>query len=344
MRRNYVPEQLTEFARVPMLRTSERSAWRKCPQAWWWGYRQGLVPKGMPAYNFWFGIGWHEALAIYYGKGRRRFPKKARAHLVRYFKDEYAAMKTIDMDGDAKFENALDLVLDMWDNYIRTYGADDHMDIIATERSCTVAVYDEDGNHIADYVFTMDGVYRDRADHNKIKILEHKTATVIQLSHLSLDDQAGSYLTFMTILLRAEGVLKEHESIQEITYNFARKEMYKEDDRPVNAEGLRLNKNGTVSANQRPQAPLLVRHDVARSAESRNRLIERVVIEVELMNQMRANPELVYKNPQGGPMGCVTCPFFEMCKLHEEGGDWVDLRDWKYNRQDPYKDHRKAAL
>lgn len=328
---------------VPMLRTSERSAWRKCPQAWWWGYRMGLVPKGLPNFNFWFGIGWHEALAIHYGLGRRRNPVRARKALIRYFKTEYAMMRTVGDDGLVKFEEALDLALDMWDNYILTYGDDDRMDIIAVERSLVVPVYDYDGNHVVNYALTVDGAYRDRADHNKYKILEHKTASVIQTAHLSLDDQAGSYLTFMTELLRAEGLLKPKEKIQEITYNFARKEKTKHDDRPVNADGERLNKNGTVSANQKPQADIFRREDIPRSDESRRRVVDRVLIEVEQMNEMRADPSRVYKNPQGGPMGCTTCPFFDMCKLHEEGGDWEDLRDWKYNKLDPYADHRKAA-
>jgi hypothetical protein len=51
----------------------------------------------------------------------------------------------------------------------------------------------------------------------------------------------------------------------------------------------------------------------------------------------------VFKNPHGGPFGCTSCPFFEMCQLHEEGGDWLDLREWKYYAEDPYANYRKAA-
>lgn len=330
-------------AKVPVIRTSERSAWRKCPQAWWWGYREGLVPKGLPAIQFWFGTGWHEALAVYYGPGKRRYPKKARAALEAYFDAELETIKTIDDDGAQKYVDAKELALAMWDNYIATYGPDDHMYIIAVERSEQVEVCDADGNLIAIYAFTMDGVYRDENDHNKIKLLEHKTATIIQLAWLALDDQAGSYLAFMTEVLRAEGVLKPDESIQDVTYNIARKEFVKPDDRPRNAEGLALNKDGSVSKNQNAQAPLLVRQDVARSEESRNRLIERVAIEVEQMNEMRADPTRVYKSPQGGPFGCQSCPFFQMCQLHENGGDWEDLRDWQFVVKDPYADHRKAS-
>jgi len=329
--------------KVPTLRTSERTAWRKCPQAWWWGYREGLVPKGLPALPLWFGTGWHLALATYYGKGKRRYPKRARQVLIDYFDSELEQIKTIDGEGAIKYVEAKALALNMWDNYIATYGADDHMYIIAVERSEQVEIFDADGNFIAVYAFTMDGVYRDERDHNKIKLLEHKTATIIQLAWLALDDQAGSYLAFMTEVLRHEGVLGPDEFIQDVTYNIARKEVVKKDDRPRNADGLALNKDGSISKNQNVQAPLLVRQDIPRSAESRNRLIERVAIEVEQMNEMRADPTRVYKNPQGGPFGCQTCPFFQMCQLHEEGGDWEDLRDWQFVVRDPYADHRKAA-
>lgn len=330
--------------KIPTLRTSERTAWRKCPAAWWWGYREGLVPKGLPALPLWFGTGWHLALATYYGKGKRRYPKKARQVLIDYFDSELEQIKTIDGEGAIKYVEAQALALNMWDNYIATYGADDHMYIIAVERSEQVEIFDAAGNLIAIYAFTMDGVYRDERDHNKIKLLEHKTATIIQLAWLALDDQAGSYLAFMTEVLRHEGVLGPDESIQDVTYNIARKEVVKKDDRPRNADGLALNKDGSISKNQNVQAPLLVRQDIPRSAESRNRLIERVAIEVEQMNEMRDDPTRVYKNPQGGPFGCQTCPFFQMCQLHEEGGDWEDLRDWQFKVEDPYADHRSRKV
>jgi hypothetical protein len=331
--------------KIPIIRTSERTTWRTCPQKWWWGYREGLVGKGLPNYNLWFGTGWHEAMAVYYGQGFKRYPKKARQVLEDYFKDSMATIATYgDDEQTRKFVDALPLALSMWDHYIETYGRDEAWEIIATERSCQVEVYDYEGNPIAIYAFTMDGVLRDHSDHMKIKILEHKTAAMIQTGHLPLDDQAGSYLAFMTIILRDEGLLGPDESIQDIIYNYARKEIYKPDERPVNADGLRLNKDGTVSKNQKAnQAPILLRVEIPRSAESRNRLIDRVILEAEEMQRMREDPSLVYKNPHAGPFGCTTCPFFQMCQLHEEGGDWETLRDWQFEAKDPYADHRKAS-
>ncbi|MBK8246337.1 MAG: hypothetical protein IPK85_02855, partial [Gemmatimonadetes bacterium] len=240
------------------------------------GLPGGAVPKARPR-SAWFSTGGTLA-ATYYGKGKRRYPKKARQVLTDYFDSELEQIKTIDGEGAIKYVEAKTLALNMWDNYIATYGADDHMYIIAVERSGR-SRYSTPQATQERSVRSMDGVYRDERDHNKIKLLEHKTATIIQLAWLALDDQAGSYLAFMTEVLRFEGTLGPDESIQDVTYNIARKEVVKKDDRPRNADGLALNKDGSISKNQNVQAPLLVRQDIPRSAESRNRLIERVAIE-----------------------------------------------------------------
>lgn len=324
-----------------MLRTSERGTWRTCPQKWWWGYRLGLVPKGPPHFNFWFGIGVHEALAEWYQPGLKRGLHPAKSW-QQYAKDEYVMMKSF--EGDTKeYHDAYDLGTAMLEHYVDTYGKDRNWFVLATEQTRKVAVYDADGVHVGWYLYTMDGVYRDRDDHNKIKIMEHKTASIINLGHLSLDDQAGSYLTFETENLREEGVLGPDEQIDEVTYNFLRKAVKKVDERARNEYGQALNKDGTVSKQQGVQAPILVRHDVPRSAEYRARCVDRIVIEFELMQQMRDRPELIYKSPQAGPFGCGSCPFHEMCELHEEGADWEDYKEWKFVPKDPYGPYRKAS-
>jgi hypothetical protein len=322
---------------VPEVRTSERTTFRKCRQAWWWGYREGLVRKGPPAPALWFGIGIHEVLAAYYQKGRKRASKTAVLNAwKRYCETEYVPMRTYEKDEAVEYTEALELGLDMLENYLRVYGRDEHMYILATEQTRRIPVYDRDGKLVCYYLYTMDGIYKDLDDHRKIKILEHKTAAAITLTHLTLDDQAGSYLAFESLMLG--------EDIQDITYNFLRKAKFKMDDRPTNAKGERLNKDGSVSARQSTQSDTLVRKDIPRSREARNQIVDRLIVEVNEMNACRRDPEShIYKNPQAGPMGCSTCPFREMCELHEEGADWEDYRDWNFKRQDPYGPYRKAA-
>jgi len=325
---------------LPTLRTSERTTWRQCPQKWWWGYRMGLVPKGPVGFNFWFGIGIHEALADWYQLGFKRGPHPAKS----WAKYADAEIPIIVRDYDAttdttKYVEARDLGVAMMEHYVDTYGKDPHKKYVATEQTRKMVIYDHDGSPLAIYFYTMDGVYIDVEDYNRVKIDEHKTASMIKFGHLALDDQAGSYLTFESLNRLAAG----QSPIEEITYNFMRKEVYKVDSRPVNEDGKRLNKDGSVSKQQGVQAPVLARYEVARSAEARRQQHDRIVLEVKEMNRMKANPELVYKNPQQGPFGCESCPFKTMCELHEEGGDWQDLRDWTFKTQDPYGPYRKAA-
>jgi len=52
--------------RVPILRTSERRSFKRCPQQWAWAWRQGLRPNGFTANALWFGSGIHLALAERY--------------------------------------------------------------------------------------------------------------------------------------------------------------------------------------------------------------------------------------------------------------------------------------
>jgi len=329
--------------RIPEIRTSERTTWRQCPQKWWWGYRQGLVPKGALAKHFWFGSLIHEVLAARYQEGRKRLSDaKCLALWDKLCANEYETMRTNEWD-DREYIDAQALGREMLTNYFAEYGADDHMDIIATEQVRKVPVYDYDGNLICYYLYTMDGIYRDLDDHNLLKLLEHKTALMVNLGHLPLDDQAGSYLAFETLLQRDLGTIGPDEAIVEITYNILRKAVKREDDRPTDAQGRYLNKDGTVSKRQNDQAPLFVRHPVARSEAAREQIIDRIVTEAIQMREMRADPSRVYKNPSAGPFGCTSCPFFQMCQLHEEGGDWEDLRDWTFRQQDPYGPYRKVA-
>src|SRR5438874_2584125 len=57
---------------LPLLRTSERGSFRRCPQRWWWGTVEGLSPRES-AIPLWFGTGWHLIMAHHYcGPGKKR--------------------------------------------------------------------------------------------------------------------------------------------------------------------------------------------------------------------------------------------------------------------------------
>lgn len=51
---------------LPLLRTSERTTFMRCPQAWYWGHVEGLTPIVEKKVAADFGTGIHLALAEWY--------------------------------------------------------------------------------------------------------------------------------------------------------------------------------------------------------------------------------------------------------------------------------------
>lgn len=325
---------------LPVVRTSERTSHKRCPQQWWWAYRMGFQTRGETPDALWFGIGVHLALAQWYGKGKRRGVHPADAFDLwadgeeRWIRAAYADRNKEWYD-EPKFEEARELGVAMLEGYVERYGKDLRWNVLAIEHPFSVKVT-RAGKPIAIFKSTWDGVYRDEDD-GEIYLLEHKTATQISLAYLELDDQAGAYWAVATAICQQKGWLKPGEKIAGITYNFLRKSM--PDDRPRNAEGAFLNKDGTVSKKQPPDK--YVRHLVERAPQELKSQMERLADQVTIMNGMRDGSIPVIKNTT---RECTWCPFFEMCKLHERGGQaWLEFAKSEFRVQNPYEDMRKSA-
>jgi hypothetical protein len=325
----------------PLLRTTERKTFRRCPQQWWWAYEEWLKPRRRPAGALWFGIGVHEVLAEWYQPGfaRGRLPWESwqdwvnaelaviRAGLSDSERDEWSA---------EPYEEARVLGDAMLRNYIGTYHDDPDMEILAIEQPFEINIADEHDNVIAIFMGRLDGVFRDMRD-GLIYLDENKTAAAIKTGHLPLDDQAGGYFSVANLVLRAEGVIGKREVIEGISYNFLRKA--KPDGRPRNEGGAYLNKDGSVSAKQ--PAPYFHREPVDRSAHEVRSQLQRIAAEVAIMNKMRDGELEITKSVTDM---CPSCPFWRMCLLHERGGHaWEEYRDMEYAIQDPYSDHRKSS-
>lgn len=326
--------------KLPVITTSERTTFRRCPQKWWWRYRMGLVPRGETVDALWFGIGIHEALAQWYRKGRKRgilpavFFAKWCGEEEREIRASYSDRETEWYD-EPKFEDSRDLGVAMLEAYIARYGHDEDWDVIATERQFRVLVTWH-GESIAEFWSTWDGVYRDLRD-GRVKLMEHKTAAAVQTAYLELDDQGGSYWAVAGPVLRQEGTLKPGEQIKEISYNFLRKA--RPDPRPQDETGAYLNMDGTISKRQPPEA--FVRHPVERFPAEHQAQMERLAKEVAVMNAMRSGQLPVTKSTT---RDCTFCEFFLMCQLHEKGGDsWMSLMQADFVQQDPYGRYTKSA-
>lgn len=321
---------------LPVLTTSQRSCFRRCPQRGVWTYFDGLSEDGETPDALWFGIGVHEALAKWYRKGYKRGPHPADT-FEQWANGEFREIRASREEWyDApKYEDAVELGVDMLDGYVEKYGTDPDWFVIAIEQPFRIKVVSH-GKPIALFMSTWDGVFRDRRD-GLLYLMEHKTAAQISLPYLELDDQGGAYWAVAGAWLRAQGILKPGENIAGIRYNFLRKAM--RDDRPQDTNGLALNKDGSVSKRQPP--PRYVRHDVERSPGEQKSQMERLAKEVAIINGLRDGSIPVTKNTT---KDCPWCPFFDACILHDRGGTaYKELLRSGFTVVDPYSRYTKSA-
>ena len=315
---------------LPVVTTSERSAFRRCPQKWFWAFRMGLRPRYEEAGALWFGIGVHEALANWYGKGSRRSRIKPADYFSDWAAEEVAFVRTVQDEVDEpKYEDARELGYNMLEGYLKEYGRDPDWKVIAVESPFAVRIQ-RDGHDIAIFKSTWDLVYMDLTT-GEIYLGEHKTASQIQTAYLALDDQGGIYWAVARHVLRARGTLGPDKDIAGIQYNFLRKA--KGDERPRDEGGAYLNQDGSVS--KRQPVPRYVRPEpVERHPEEQLIQFERLSDEVAAMNAIRDGTLKPWKNTT---KDCPWCPFFTMCQLHERGGEtWKEVAEANFVVQDPY--------
>lgn len=302
-----------------------------------------MKPKGRASDALWFGELVHIALANWYsGPGLKRGPHPAETFTT-LATDELRMMKTDDATEEevAKYVDMRTMGTVLLETYVQHYGIDPRWSVIAPEQTFSFKIpfpewWGEASRAIlCDYVGTADLVYRD-LDAGTLWLGEHKTAKAVQTKHLPLDEQAGSYWAVMTTSLRKAGLITAKESLRGIMYNFIRKGV--PDPRPVDAQGYCLNKDGSRSKVQ--PKPLLVRHPVVRIRHEQRSQLNRIQKDAAIMEMVRTGELPVTKTTH---TSCSRCDFYEMCMLHEQGGDWQAYKEVAYRVQDPYADHRKTA-
>lgn len=367
----------TETANPPILTTSERRAFKRCPQRWWWEYRDGLRTTEVQM-ALWFGIGIHIGLAHYYGN----MGYKRNMDFIDLW-DDYCDNDPISTvlkaapDGFSEDETWVDAKLlgrQMLLGHHETFGGDPDWDVIYTEEPFEIGIPDpRDPSGESDVVIfnsTFDGVYRSKSD-KRFRLMEHKTAKAISTDHLPLDDQGGSYYAVASIVLKHKGILSAKQAIDGITYNFLRKGL--PDLRPKDRAGYATNKpikrhyiealakveplaNDKWSLDKLASAaaelnikvlgdrslqqppPLFERHNFTRTRSEIKTQIDRIAAEGIVMEGMRNGSLPLYKNPT---RDCHwDCSFFNMCQLHEQNVDWEEFRDAVFIVRDPYDRYR----
>lgn len=336
---------MTEKESIPLLRNSERSDFRRCPQRWHWRWNDHLVPIELTTGPLVFGTFGHLALAEWYIPGTKRGPHPAETwdKITKDYMDTVRAETLtgfIDDDIEMGWMDARQLGHDMLVNYVNKYGQDDHWEVLWNERPFKQLIPSPENPKlpIVNYVGTLDLIVRDHNEDGRVRYVDHKFMKTIATRHLWLDSQNGGYLAIGTHQLRQEGVIGPKEAVRDLVYNFLRKGV--PPDKPQNKFGEYLNKDGSVSKVQ--PSPLFLRYPVTKSSQERNSQITHIGNESLVMSDFRCGQLPLYKNPT---RDCTwDCSFFSLCTVHESGGDYKATMKSLYRQDDPYAEYQENAL
>lgn len=362
---------------LPLLRTSERTSYKRCPWQWYQSFERGLTPVNPKQDARWFGTGIHLCKAEWYIPGRKR-GRDMHDTWDEYAKDSYATAMVsgmIDDEFEKQHVDANVLAHAMIDGHLALYGNDDNWEVISAEQRFSVLIPDPRPEHkgkpVCRYIGTIDLIVRE-LDTGEVWLDDTKTASRIYTHHLTLLEQPTAYVAVGTHTLREQGLIGEDERVRGIIFDFMRKGL--PDNRPVNADGLRCNKplkkhfidslghypcfnekwtiaqmeqfaeNNQVTVYGDPSkdqgAPLFLREKIEKTPKECSRQIRRIGEEALHMQAIRNGDLPILKTPQDN---CNWCDFFELCELDESGGDTEYFEEGAFTRHDPYGDHRDGA-
>lgn len=331
---------------LPQLRNSERHDFKRCPLRWHWRYREKLVPISFSTGPLVFGTLGHLALAEWYvpGKARGVEPQETWDRITKELWDSVRLEGYVDEEIEVTWEDARSLGNSMLGNYREKYGKDEQWEVLWVEDRFNQNIPHPNDlrkkvskpRPIVEYVGTIDLIVRD-LDTGYIEYIDHKFMKTIETDHLYIDDQNGGYLAIGTHELRKRGLIGPKEAIRVLAYNFLRKAL--PPDKKQNSAGQYLNLDGTVSKRQPP--PFFHRERIERTAAERNRQVERIGQEALVMQQFREGRLPIFKNPT---RDCRwDCSFFDLCSIHESGGDVEFAKSQMFQKEDPYTEYELGA-
>lgn len=362
---------------LPLLRTSERKDFKRCPWLWQESWLRGLSTKRVPTWS-WFGTAIHKGLEKRYKPGNKRGSlKKVLEAFEEALDDETRKIYT--EGGDIEQDDIVDgkeLGFAMLKGYVQHYGEESHIEVIHSEQTFQIDVPHptKPGEVLCVYAGTWDSLWR---IDSRFWIVDHKTRKAFpsNMEFYDIDDQAGSYMWVAPEVLIHMGVLtkKEAKKIDGLIFNLLRKHL--PDTRPIGPTGERHNKPlkadyeaalspimdlptrlpviavlqqwadersvkvfGEISKNQ--PAPLFYRYEAERTLQERVTQGQRVQTEAIWMNAIRTGVLPAFKTPQED---CVRCVLFEYCSAHEhDAEEGREIADALLRTRDPYRDHREA--
>ena len=344
---------------IPLVRNSERASFKRCQAAWHWGWNLGLVPRTTRQDARWFGTGIHLALAEYYtppgsdGFQRGRNPLESWEEFCTGRNVILKAGDYYDENAEYEFVQAKELGDSMLSEYLNNYGFDPHWEVLMPETRFEANIpFTKDQiargvprkllmepTNITKIVGTFDMPVRDHSfPKPRVMVVDHKTTNKREnTKHLMKDDQAGTYIAVGTGYLRRLGFITAKESIEGMIFNYLRKA--KPPEKPRNAAGQVLNKDGSVSKVQ--PAPLFWREQVMRGRHNMLRQIQRIAEDAEAMAYARQGEVPILKSPGEH---CNWCDFSDLCDIDENGDDFEGFAEAVFKSQDQYADHREGAV
>jgi hypothetical protein len=369
-------EVTTQRSGIPLLRTSERNDFKRCPWMWHQSWNRGLTSSRTPTWS-WFGSAWHKGMEARYIPGTKRgslldaigaFEEALDGEVRRVYTEGYSIDEVDIVDG-RKLGEA------MMRGYYRHYGKESEWEVIHTEQTFQIDVVDpaDASKVLVTYAGTWDALMWNRLT-KTFWVWDHKTRKSFpaRWEFYDINDQAGSYLWVAPEILRHLGVFSKKDELEGLVFNAARKAM--PDTRPVNpmtgkatnkptkdhylevftakglnippratlavladmAETLNIRVYGADSAVQ-PQA-LFHREEIWRSPEERVKQAKRVQAEAAAMAAMRRGDLPLWKTPTED---CVRCQLFEYCSVDEQNqSEGEFFAESAMKRRDPYRDHR----
>lgn len=314
----------------------ERMDYKRCPRRWALVWRLGLVQRQTSISALDLGTWVHYALEKWYVPGNKR-----NGSLLEHY--NAAADSTLHElcvnDGDTdSFDELYALGAAMLEGYEHYYLDDATVTVVGTEIPSVFTFTSIDERHTIQHLLKPDLAYLDT--HNRLRLMEHKTAASIRTQHLAIDDQARPYLAMAEAALRNAGMA--NRQLYGITYNYLRKSY--PDTREIDQGGRYLNKDGTVSKRQPP--PYYERYAIQSTRAGNLHILNRIRYEAstiaaitDLLRTRRVTWQMLGYTPH---WSCPRmCPFFAVCEAECLGSDPADLIA-QYERRNPY-DHYRAT-
>lgn len=238
-----------------LMRNSERSDFKTCPQKWEWAWNQRLVPKAQLQDAAWFGTCWHLLWAQVYTppEGKDGFtrgisvPSEIHDLWDEIMKDAYikiAAFDYFDEDAEKEFVDACALGHIMIDGQLKAYNLDPAWEVIAPEQRfrfnvplnkrqhymfsnmpSTWPIYLPTSGPVVTLIGTFDMTFWDHSGGSpQAKVLDWKTTrNRMTMKSLNKDDQLGTYISVINAFLRAKKIISDKQEVKEFIFSFARK-------------------------------------------------------------------------------------------------------------------------